>query len=100
MEKHKNSMSVQLVDFIAFVATALYLQSVLTVAHHVSLWPHDGTVKIVEAPNVVALVVALALVGYSWYRGKNISALAIISLTVLVTATIFWLSGLRTNFYY
>jgi len=91
----------KLLDVLAFLTAALYMQSVLTVAHHTSHWAHNGTTHIVDAPAVPALVIGLLLSGYSWHKsGAKPSTLVVISLTVLATASLFWLSGLRTNFYF
>ncbi len=77
------------------------MQSVLTVAHHTSLWSHDGSIHIVESPLVPAIVIGLLLVGYSVFQNKYaVSTLNVVSLTIFATASLFWLSGLRTNFYF
>lgn len=93
-------LGVKTPDVIAFLAAAGYMQSVLTVAHHASLWPQDGQVRTVEAPNIIFLVIALVLGMYSWRKnGPKPSIVIIITVTVLASASLFWLSGLRTNFY-
>ena len=101
MASKTKGSSNQTLDVIALLLALLYMQSVLTVAHHTSLWAHDGSTHIVEAPVVPYLIIGLILSGYSWYkrRGKP-STLVIISLTIFATASLFWLSGLRTNFYF
>ncbi len=101
MAKKLQKSNLQTLDIMAFVSAAFYTQSVLTVAHHTSQWAHDGSTRIVEAPAILALVVGLILSGYSWHKsGAKPSTLIIISLTILTTASLFWLSGLRTNFYF
>ena len=88
-------------DFFSFLLALIYMQSVLTVANHISEWVHDGSLHTVEYPSVLAMVVGLLLIGYSCYKRKGkFSVVMIISLTIFATASIFWLSGLRTNFYY
>ncbi len=91
---------IELMDVIAFFAAIVYMQSVLTVAHHTGMWVHNGSTHIVESPFVPALVVGLLLSGYSWFKKHNASTLVVITLTILGTASLFWLSGLRTNFYF
>jgi hypothetical protein len=90
----------QVTDFICFMLALFYMQSVLTVAHHVSFWVHDGSTHIVEAPTVALLVLGLLLGAYSWHKYKKLSTIIIVALTIFATASIFWLSGLRTNFYF
>lgn len=88
-------------DFFSFLLALGYMQSVLTVANHISEWVHNGSLHTVQHPDVPALVIGLLLIGFSCYKRKGkFSALMIISLTIFATASIFWLSGLRTNFYY
>lgn len=89
----------QLVDVVALLVALAYMQSVLTAAHHTGMWIHDGTTHIVESPSVVGLLIGLGLVAYSLYKNRKFSTLLIIALTIFATASIFWLSGLRTNFY-
>ncbi|MDO8265769.1 MAG: hypothetical protein Q7T41_02390 [Candidatus Saccharibacteria bacterium] len=88
-------------DMFGFYTSIFYLQSVLTVAHHTSFWPHDGTSRTVEAPSVPLLIISLLAILYSWNKKRSApSILAIITITILATSSIFWLSGLRTNFYF
>lgn len=88
-------------DLIGFLISLIYMQSVLTVAHHASQWIHDGSSHIVEPPSVSALIIGLSLIFYSIHKNKlSFSVLNIISITIFATASIFWLSGLRTNFYF
>ena len=93
--------NVFLSEFLAFLFALGYMQSVLTVANHVSMWVHDGTEHTVPAPDLFTLVAAVLLLGFAFYkRGGKLTTFAVISLTILVTSSIFWLSGLRTNFYF
>jgi hypothetical protein len=86
-------------DVITFVMALLYMQSVLTVANHTAMWVHNGSTHIVDPPSLFPLVVGLILIGHSWYKRKSMpSTLMLISLTIFATASLFWLSGLRTNF--
>lgn len=94
------SSKLQIIEVVPIILAIAYAQSVLTVAHHTSMWVHDGTSRLVEASNVWLLVVCSVLCGYSWYAKRKPSQLIAISLTILATASIFWLSGLRTNFYF
>lgn len=100
MNKKTNTVNLSTVDLLGLIAAGIYMQSVLTVAHHTSHWVHDGSSRIVESPSVIFLAIALLLAGYSWYKKKSPSTLAVITLTILITSSIFWLSGLRTNFYF
>lgn len=100
-KKESKSASIPVSDVIGFILALIYMQSVLTVAHHTSMWVHDGTPQTVGPPAIPALIIGLLFVSYSFYKSKlKISTLNVITLTVLVTASIFWLSGLRTNFYF
>ena len=87
-------------EAIGFLLALLYMQSVLTVAHHTSMWMHNGSSYIVEAPAVPALVISLILVAYSAHKNKmKISTLSVITITILAVASLFWVSGLRSNFF-
>ncbi|MEK7603294.1 MAG: hypothetical protein AAB459_03570 [Patescibacteria group bacterium] len=97
----KSESKITPVDILTFLISGFYMQSVLTVAHHTAFWVHDGTSRTVEPPAVFLLVVGLLLSAYSCYKNKGkFSTLVIISVTVFATASLFWLSGLRTNFYF
>jgi hypothetical protein len=89
------------VDSLVLIGSILYMQSVLTVAHHTAMWRHDGTSHIVESPAVPLIVIGLLFSVYSVNKAKGkFSVLLVISLTIFVTSSLFWLSGLRTNFYF
>ena len=90
----------QVSDVMAFFFALVYMHSVLTVAHHTSMWIHNGTTHTVEAPAVAALVIGVLAAAYSFSKRRSFSTLVVIALTVLATASLFWLSGLRTNFYF
>jgi hypothetical protein len=97
----RKSVDVKSVDVIGFLAALIYTQSVLTVAHHTSMWVHDGSTYIVESPSIPALIIGLTVIAYSIFKNKmSVSTLNIISITVFAVASLFWLSGLRTNFYF
>lgn len=98
--KKKSISNTDTIDAIAMAFSLLYLQSILTVAHHTSHWMHDGSSKIVEPPFIVALVISLLLIAISIYKNKRMSKIALVTLTILATSSIFWFSGLRTNFYF
>ena len=102
MTKKTQTSNTQGIDIIALLLAAFYMQSVLTVAHHTSLWVHDGvTHQTVGPPATILLVAGLVLCGYSWMKRKGApSTIVVIALTVFATASLFWLSGLRTNFYF
>jgi len=88
-------------EFFAFLLSLLYFQSVLTVAHHVSMWVHNGSLHKMQRPAAPVLVLSLILIVYSWKKqGKQAHALTVITITILACASLFWLSGLRTNFYF
>ena len=100
-KKEDNSLNIKKLDIIGFLSALIYMQSVLTVAHHTSHWVHDGSTYIVGPPAIPALVIGLLIVAYSMYKNKlTITTLNVITLTIFATASLFWLSGLRTNFYF
>jgi len=99
MAKKTVASSIQWVDVLALLISLFYLQSVLTVAHHTGMWIHDGSTHTVGPPAIPALVIGLLLCGYAWRKSNKPSVLIIISLTIIATSSLFWLSGLRTNFY-
>jgi hypothetical protein len=103
MKKKVEKMSEQgdLFALVAFLFAIFYNQSVLTVAHHASMRLHDGSGQSVESPTVACLTISLILVAVSW-RKKNmkLSYLNVITLTVLTMASLFWVSGLRANFFF
>lgn len=86
--------------FFAFLFALGYFQSVLTVAHYVSHWTHNDSLHHVEAPAMSALIISLCLGAYSWHKQRTISPLLIIALTLLGAASFFWISALRSNFYF
>ena len=88
-------------DAVALAAAVIYLQSVLTVAHHTSNWVHSGAAHTVEGPGWLMLAVSLVYCIYSVTQAKGkFSPLIIITLTVLTTSTLFWWLGLRVNFFF
>ncbi len=93
-------LPIQPLDVLALLVSFFYMQSVLTVAHHTSMWVHDGSTRTVGPPAVPALIIGLLLCCYAWRKNGKPSTLVIMSLTILATASLFWLSGLKTNFYY
>ena len=100
-KKELKSSNIKTVDLIAFLSAVINMQSVLTVAHHTSMWVHDGSTYTVGPPAMPALIVGLLLVGYSTHKNKlTFTILTVITLTIFATASLFWLSGLRTNFYF
>lgn len=100
-KKENNANRIKVFDLVGFLSSLIYMQSVLTVAHHTSLWVHNGTTQTVGPPAIPALIIGLASVSYSIYKDKlNVSMVNVISLTIYATASLFWLSGLRTNFYF
>jgi hypothetical protein len=100
-KKETKTNNLQILDGIAFLLALAYMQSVLTVAHHTSHWAHNGTAYTVGPPSVPALLAGLAVIIYSAHKNKmSVATLNIISLTIFATASLFWLSGLRTNFYF
>lgn len=100
-KKQITKNKVDTLDILAFLSAIMYMQSVLTVAHHTSMWVHDGSSQVVGPPAVPALVIGLLLTGYSLYKKSfAYSTLTIITITIFITSSIFWLSALRTNFYF
>ncbi len=100
-KKEKKLTNIKTIDVVGFLLALIYMQSVLTVAHHTSMWAHDGSSYTVELPAVSALVFGLLIVAYSTYKNKfNVTTLSVITFTIFATASLFWFSGLRTNFYF
>ena len=65
------------------------------------MWLHDGSKYTVGPPAIPALAIGLLIVSYSTYKNKfSFTILSVVTLTILATASLFWLSGLRTNFYF
>lgn len=99
-KKENKSASIKTIDVIGFLTALIYMQSVLTVAHHTSMWVHDGSNRTVGPPAIPALVIGLLIIAYSSYKNKMaFTTLNVITLTIIATSSLFWLSGLRTNFY-
>lgn len=99
--KDQKITNVKTLDVVGFLSALIYFQSVLTVAHHTSQWVHDGSSYTVGPPAIPALIIGLIIVAYSAFKNKlAFSTLNVISLTIFATASLFWLSGLRTNFYF
>lgn len=100
-KKEQKSTKEKSLDLLGFLSALIYMQSVLTVSHHTSMWVQDGSSKTVGPPAIPALVIGLLLLAYGSYRNKmNLSTLNVITFTIFITASLFWLSGLRTNFYF
>lgn len=102
MTKHKklDQQSVSASECVALISAIVYLMSVLRVAHHTASWVHDGTSKVVEAPALIPLSIAIILALLSWSkRGGLPNTIVAITLTICATSSIFWLSGLRANFF-
>ena len=100
-KKENKSASIKTIDVIGFLTALIYMQSVLTVAHHTSMWVHNGSTYTVGPPAIPALIIGLLIVAYSTYKNMfAVSTLNVVTLTILATASLFWLSGLRTNFYF
>lgn len=77
-------------EVMAFLFALGYMQSVLTVAHHTSMWVHNGSKHIVESPALLALIISVVLCGYCWYKKtftidahSNLADCACNSLTIL-----------------
>lgn len=107
MAKKTTQVSIHAFDIIAVLSAVFYMQSVLTVAHHTSIlahnldaWTKSGPSRVVESPAIPTLIIGLLLCCYSWYKLRRPSVPVVISLTIFATASLFWLSGLRTNFYF
>ncbi len=82
------------VDILALLFAAGFMQSVLTTFHHVAFNQYIGP------PTWWSLVVATLLTGYSVRKQKKLSIINVIVLTVLAVSSLFWVSGLRANFYF
>jgi hypothetical protein len=104
----QNQKNIPPSELLALILSGFYLHSVLTVAHHTSqlahnldAWATTGPVKTVDPPALPILVIGLLLAAYSLLKSKlKPSAIIVIALTVFATSSIFWVSGLRTNFYF
>ena len=100
-KKQHNASNVTVIELFSFIVSLMYMQSVLTVAHHTSMWVHNGTTYTVEAPSVPLLVAGLLAVAYGTYKNKfAVTTMNAITITIFMVSSIFWLSGLRTNFYF
>ncbi len=100
-KKEKQSTTIKSIDVVGFLVALIYMQSVLTVAHHTSMWVHDGSHYTVGPPAISALAIGLLIVSYSTFKNKfSFTILNAVTLTIIATASIFWLSGLRTNFHF
>jgi hypothetical protein len=88
---------VQPLELITFIVAAFYMQSVLTVAHQIAFRVAED-VGVVQNPSLILLIVGLVLVGYNYYKEGRMGLINTVSLTILVSASIFWLSGLQANF--
>lgn len=100
-KKQNKMIDTQIIDVVGFLLALIYMQSVLTVAHHTSLWAHEGSTYTVGPPAIPALVAGFILVIYSRNKNKRVlTTLSIVTVTILLTASIFWFSGLRTNFHF
>jgi len=100
-KKEKQSTTIKSMDVVGFLIALIYMQSVLTVAHHTSMWVHDGSTYTLGPPAIPALATGLMIVAYSSFKNKpTLTILNAVTLTILATASIFWLSGLRTNFHF
>ena len=100
-KKENKSAIIKTIDVIGFLTALIYTQSVLNVAHRTSMWVHDGSMYTVGPPAIPALAIGLLIVAYSTYKNKmTFTTLNVVTLTILAIASLFWLSGLRTNFYF
>jgi hypothetical protein len=98
-KKEIKPLNTKTTDIIGLLLALIYMQSVLTVAHHTSMWGYSESSYTVGPPAIPALVIGLLIVTYTTYRNKmKFSTLNIITLTIFTTASLFWLSGLRANF--
>jgi hypothetical protein len=97
--KNENSKKPDFGQKISLFFAILYIQSVLTVAHHIALWPADDVSRTAEGPAVGYMILGLGFLVSSYFRKRHISTIGIISLTIFGCATLFWLSGLRANFF-
>lgn len=90
MQKNEN---VQPLEILSLLASLFYLHSFNTVLHHYSLW------KSVEHPDVYTLAISLAITSYYAYKRKSVSRIGLVTITVLATVSIVWISGYRANFF-
>jgi hypothetical protein len=98
--KKNKSASIKAIDVIGFLSALFYLQSVLTVAYHISLWEPGFLVHTVEPPAIAWSVIGILLAAYSTYKNKmTITTLNVITLSIIATASLFWFSGLKANFF-
>lgn len=98
--KGTKNNAVQTLKVINLLVAGFYMQSVLTVAHHASFPVAEPTGKTVENPAVTLLIVGVLLAAFNFSKERRLSLLNAITLTVFVTASIFWGSGLRANFFF
>lgn len=88
-------------EILAFLSAFAYIHSVNTVAHHAALWMRPDVSETVEAPAIGALVFSLLAILYAWRKNewKNLGTINVVSLTMLACGSLFWVSGLRANFF-
>lgn len=93
-KSNNNSFDPKAVDILALLLAGGFLQTTLTTFHHAAFNRYVGP------PSWPVLGLALLLTFYSVQKQNRISTINVIVLTVLAVSSLFWLSGLRTNFYF
>ncbi len=86
----KDQSSLQLVDLSAVALSLWFVYSVISNARDLI----EQSIK--NAPASFALILALALVAYSWFQRNKLNMWNIVVLTTLATSAIIWLLGLST----
>jgi hypothetical protein len=84
----KSPTVLQLADAGAIALAVWFTYSVIRNAHDLIL----SSIK--NAPASYALILALGLIAYTWYKRRKFSAASLIALTILGTSTAIWLLGL------
>ena len=89
-----NSFDPNGVDILALIFAGSFMHSVLTTFHHAAINQYIGP------PTWWSLGVAALLTAYSVRKQKKLSVINAVVLTVLAVSALFWVSGLRANFYF
>jgi cytochrome bd-type quinol oxidase subunit 2 len=91
MTKKEQTNILQLADVGALVLALWFVYSVINNARDLI----EKNIK--NAPASYALILALVLCGFTWYRRKKLSTWSAVVLSILATAAAIWLFGLSTR---
>jgi len=85
------SKNLKLLDIGALALSLWFVYSVINNARDLI----EQSIK--NAPASYGLILALLLIGFSWYSRKKLNTWNIVTLTVLATSVAIWLLGLSTT---